>query len=564
MSATVLKVTTGTTSYRLHPIMDNQLGCRSNPTAIAAFLDRVYGYDTLDQVGIWDMRNIALTASALERGNRHHQVVLRNNKLWLVREISEENLGETVYFYEALKHQGGDLPSLDLIKVGQQVYALQEFYVQAQPCFHAEEMSRLAPVFLPLALAAHSGDLHTLNVDVQKFLSVGPRRLFTGIGPRPEWTDYDKIIEDLILAGLVDGRKGLEQFKKGLALAAKLDEPISEVKVKVALATVGWPEDEIETFLAGKRNFRKTHLEEHLQMLIDFAFQDIEFGRVRRDPAADQRASRESLLAPSVAPHVVWAREDLTVEAHRRIEALMGRGRRVTLTGLRDEILGQQIRAIIVEGGTACGKRTFVPVLERAIAEVCPDVASIFGDDVTLVVPQKRHPLKRLYSHAGGLGFEAYDDLERCFYPSLYDDLIGSLDFVHGTTLTYQVYPRLPVQGEGKTFFERGELQTIMLETGPRTMVIVKGKFQPPNLWARHKVPQLRVLVHAPLEVALARAKSRVPHELETQEELLFHSWYNPSFFRFLLESGVLEQLGAIYDSHTGRFFLVNEFAAPA
>ena len=156
-----------------------------------------------------------------------------------------------------------------------------------------------------------------------------------------------------------------------------------------------------------------------------------------------------------------------------------------------------------------------------------------------------------------GLGFVSYADEELCFYLERLAAFIQRLDFEQGTDFTMPSFPRVLATQGGRTF-RRRVATTTRISMGPDTTLAMKGKFQCyPWLWQRHSVPIFTMLLHAPAEVALARAISRVPVSHILEEEHLFHSWYEPSYFRYAEEVGLLEQADAIIDTHRNRAYLL-------
>ncbi len=545
-----LRISDERSSAELAVIADKEFSCRTGYQRIAAFLQRFYGYDSPGKVGIVDIFGLAMARVTLDRADPAdyaRQVVLKDDKLWIVREIAD--LAQTIYYAEALKFLGIESPPLEIHRRGDRTFAFQEYLVLSQQCFFGPELAPVAGRALPAVLAAQAMELGKLNLQAGKFLTMGARRIFTGLQPRRERVLFGFVVDDLLEGGLIDPARGIDQFAEGIAAVTVLDSPEFKAAVAGRLRAAGLSDPEIESYLEGKSAFRREHFMEDLQHLVDLA-------KTSPPPAREKVAPRIDLVGTEVLPHVAWPEVDVVAEVERKITDALAGGVRVSMDALVEKIIERGARIVRIEGGTARGKTTYINKLVAALRAKNARTEFVNFDELFLRPPAERAPIKQMIAHAAGLGFISTADEQLSFHPERARQIIAGLDFEQRREYEFETYPGQAV--ENVDGCRPRKKQRIKFVLDPETILVLEGKFYCwPRYWEGQKASLFTVLLYLPHRLAEARAARRAEPGFAREQEALVSAMYDPSHFKYLGESGLLDRTDAVIETGSGEIYLL-------
>ncbi|MCX5750969.1 MAG: hypothetical protein NT099_04805 [Candidatus Saganbacteria bacterium] len=547
---------TAVVSKDLAPWVRNQV--QTCHAQIAAFLRKFWGVEHPIFLSIHNYRGmavlvVALDPNATDMSTIGRQITLADKKLWVVRPIN--NVPEIIFFTEALKYLGFNLPQLRFYKSKGRLYSLQEFLVRANPCFTGRELSAFAPRTLPVVLAALGRALPYLNLTLNKFITVGHQKFFIGLRPNHEPIPLDYIANNLLVARLIDPQKGLEQFEEGIKATEVLDSKDFEETIKQQMQAAKIPEAETDAFIAEKRAHRRERLVCDLERLLHQAQAVLPLVEDRISIRERLMIPKERLVDSRILPYVSSPEKDGKEKAEQTVLNILTDKTPTDLIALVDEIIRKGAKIIRIEGGTARGKTTFIELLSAALSQRGKKVVPIHIDDLTLKTAQERFPQKVAIAEAAGLGFVSYSDESLSFNTERTREIIAALDFEEGKHLTLEA--RHPQKKALRGCRQRKNTK-IDVTMDSDTILVLEGKFFCwPRYWEGIKTPTFTILLHSPAETAEKRAAKRGLPELARMQETLVSAWYDPSYFRYLEESGLLSQTNAIVDSRTWQMFLV-------
>jgi len=496
---------------------------------IAGFLRRIYGIEHPIVSLIRSFDGLAGKVVSLDPqasfDETTRQVILYNDRLWLARPV--EDPGKTLRFTQTMKTLGFNLPALAFLRSRGRVLALQEYLVRAKPPFVKEELKELESRTLPAVLAAQGAEpLDHLNLTLEKFLTVGSKKYFIGLRPRSRPASLDFIAYQLLRAGLIDPRRGIEQFEEGLRALKALGQEGFEIKSRLSVLLEAakeawrWHQDELI--------FREKHMMPKTMLVPE-------------------------QLIPHIRPEGLEAVEpDIISE----IKSKIANGQIIDMEHLVDEIVSRKTRIIRIEGGTASGKSTFSPELVETLAARGLKVFYVGVDDIALKPPEERQPLKQTVAELAGLGFICRGDEALSFDSSKLKEFIERLDFSRRRTFTIETRHRKASAGGG--YHYESQIREVVLDTD--TVVILEGKFQShAHLWENQKEKPFTIFLQVPQDVALERIRKRVNSQaLEQEVDLLFEAFYEPSYYAYMQESGLLGQVDVIVRTNGNKIYSVS------
>lgn len=525
------------------PSWSRQAGLTSNFAEIAAFLRKNHGIRYPQAHRILPYGGIARLLVSLR------QVALVDQKLWVVRDVPD--FSQILYSTEAMKHLGFKIPELRLFKDKRGCYAFQELLLRVFPCFLGAELSDLAPRILPAVLAAHGTELSYLNLTLEKFLTLGHDKFYIGLRPRGIPSDMRFIVWNLMRAGLIDPKKGVEQFEGGIQAAAALDTQQYEVRLSAKMERAGMARDEIQTFIQKQKRHRRDNLIPFLEFLIRKAEQFEPEFREALQVRQKFMIQKSMLQSSKIRPHLEEPKGNIVGEMEGKIEAAISKSQKIDFSDLVNKIINESIRVIRIEGGTARGKSTFMPKLVEALKQ--RGVISIGLDDVGLRPHEERAPIKENIAEAIGFGYISFSDGKLCFdwerMESFFAQLVRVLNSDQPEEFKLVTFPRTWVEEGGAVVRRYGERE-IRVDLQPATVVVLEGKFQCyPRLWKGLSVPQMTILVYAPLAVAIKRNYVRADQALAREQLSLFRYWLEPSYFQYVKEVDLLSQTDVIIDT---------------
>jgi hypothetical protein len=509
---------------------------------VAAFLRRFHGVEHPILLSIHNISGIAILIVALDPFATDletigRQVVVAEKKLWVVRPIKDPS--QILYFTEALRYLGFDLPAVRFYRKRDKTYAFQEFLPHARPCFTGVELAPLASKILPAVIAASGTDLLALNLTLHKFVTLGEKKFFVGLRPHPYPVPLETLASDLSLAGLIDPQRSVEQFEKGLVALTALDSSEFETQVRQQMRTAGIPQGRIDALVAENRRNMRERVITALRRLLDrthiLPSEVEERARVREGLTV----AKEALLPPEILPYVRLPEENVTERMQQEVSSMLRGKSPVSIEAVAEAIITAGKRIVRVEGSTARGKTTFLQSLAAVLTSRGKKVVPISIDAMVLKPPLQRARHKVAIAEAAGLGFVSFADEDLSFQREQTRTIIQMLNCGEGNRIKLYAQGTPAIEG----CRERKEVN-IDVVVDADTIFIVEGKFFCwPSYWEGISAPTCTILLYAPPGIAHQRLARRGEVGFERMQSTLLDAWYDPSFYHYLQESGLLQQV---------------------